>query len=220
MPFISKEQFEHQEKTREIQQKIANKKEQQMINDAAKAPKEKGLGMQQAMRVMKSDLKLRRELEPPKPKPISLSDLKKQLEINENMEIKHEEELQNIINDKETKEIKNEFMSVLSMPMKGQNQRKLFQYKLENSETINNYINENVLFRMFNRCNSHLKFACVYGMKYAQTIKEYDDYVHMVNSSLQQQQKEEVKHEEPEEHQSDTKSIKSEVSASKTPEEI
>ena len=188
MPFISKEHFEQQEKTREIQQKIASKKEQHMINETAKAPKEKGLGMQQAMKVMKADMKLRRELEPPKPKPISLSDIKKQLEINDYIETKREEEIEMIVNDAETKEIRNEFMSVLAMPMKGINQRKLFQYKLENSNTINNYINENVLFRMFNRCNSHLKFAAVYGMKYCQTLKEYNDYVNQAESFLQQQQ--------------------------------
>ena len=81
MPFVSKEHFEQQEKTREIQQKIANKKEQNMINETAKAPKEKGLGMQQAMKVMKADMKLRRELEPPKPKPISLTDIKNNLKL-------------------------------------------------------------------------------------------------------------------------------------------
>ena len=205
MPFVSKEHFEQQEKTREIQQKIANKKEQNMINETAKAPKEKGLGMQQAMKVMKADMKLRRELEPPKPKPISLSDIKKQLEINEYIEHKKEEEIEMIVNDEETQEIRNEFMSVLAMPMKGQNQRKLFQYKLEKSNTINNYINENVLFRMFNKCNSHLKFAAVYGMKFAQTLKEYDEYMLQIQN-LQQQQEQMIKQQsKPKEKEKDSK---------------
>ena len=205
MPFVSKEHFEQQEKTREIQQKIANKKEQNMINETAKAPKEKGLGMQQAMKVMKADMKLRRELEPPKPKPISLTDIKKQLEINEYMEHKKEEEIEMIVNDEETQEIRNEFMSVLAMPMAGSDKRKLFQYKLEKSNTINNYINENVLFRMFNKCNSHLKFAAVYGMKFAQTLKEYDEYMLQIQN-LQAQQEQMMRQEsKPKEKEMDSK---------------
>ena len=62
------------------------------------------------------------------------------------MEHKKEEEIEMIVNDEETQEIRNEFMSVLAMPMAGSDKRKLFQYKLEKSNTINNYINENVLF--------------------------------------------------------------------------
>ena len=121
------------------------------------------------------------------------------------MEHKKEEEIEMIVNDEETQEIRNEFMSVLAMPMKGQNQRKLFQYKLEKSNTINNYINENVLFRMFNKCNSHLKFAAVYGMKFAQTLKEYDEYMLQIQN-LQQQQEQMMRQEsKPKEKEMDSK---------------
>ena len=66
--------------------------------------------------------------------------------------------------------------------------RELFHHKLKQSQTVNDYLNENVLFRWFNRANNHVKFSAIYGIKYLQTLSEYQQYQQRKNAIIQAQQ--------------------------------
>lgn len=227
MPFVSKEVFAQQEKQAEIQSKIANKKEQIMINESAKEPKKQGLNLQQTMKVMKRDMAFRRQMSqpPPQPKPISLSEIKKQLEIEDMMEQKRHEEIEEILDDTETKEIKAELIDVLSYPMESGDKRKLFKYKLQNSNTINKYVNDNVMFRLFNRANNHIKFCAIYAIKYGQTCTEYKEYQRQVQLAQEavktqvNEQKEKV-NEQPKEQSKEEEVSEQNEEVDKTQEEL
>ena len=215
MPFVSKEQFATQAKQAEISGKIANKKEQIMINDAAKEPK--GLNLQQTMKLMKSSSR-----PPPQPKPISLSQIKKELEIQDMIEERRHEEIEEILDDAETKEIKGELMDVLSYPMEAGDKRKLFKYKLQNSNTINKYVNDNVMFRLFNRANNHIKFCAIYAIKYGQTQKEYQEYqkqVKQAQEAIHQQAREQQQRANEQESNDEVVKEQSEI-IEKTQEEL
>lgn len=195
MPFVDKSHYEKQEKAQEIQEKVDMKKQQHFINESAKEKKDKGLDLKSMLKVVKSDMKDRRQLSRPEPaqKPISLSQLKKQLDIQDYIEEKKDEVIMELLDDQETLEIKNEIIHALAMPMSDPVRRRVFRHKLQTSRTINKYVNENVILRMFNRTNDHIKFGAIYAIKYAQTYKDVEEYVQQKSSEQPIQVVESVK---------------------------
>ena len=89
-------------------------------------------------------------------------------------------------------------MDVLAIPHTHPDKHKIFKHKLSNSETVNSYVNDNVLFRFFNKANSHIKFGTIYTIKYLQTHWEYNQYVHQM-AQLRKQQEEQKQDDHPKE---------------------
>ena len=78
--------------------------------------------------------------------------------------------------------------------------RRIFHAKLKESQTISDYLNENVLFRWFNKANSHVKFTTIYGIKYLQTLSEYQQLQHiqkLQKAHFEKLQKEKEESEKP-----------------------
>jgi hypothetical protein len=90
------------------------------------------------------------------------------------MEGKHKEQMEKLLQETEMKEIKSEVIGVMALPHTHPDKRKIFHHILHQSETVNNYVDDNVLYRFFNRANGHMKFGVVYGMKYIQAQTIYD----------------------------------------------
>ena len=196
MVFIPKEHYEKLEKQQEISQKVEAKKTLNKINEEAQGPKDK-LDQKNIFKLIKSQHKNTVE----KPKQVSIKDIERELKIQELCEEKKQEQIEELLKEQETREIKNEIIDVLAIAHTHPDKNKLFKHKLGTSETINKYVDDNVLFRFFNKANSHLKFGTIYTIKYLQTHREYNQYVsNMVKLQKQQEQmQEKAKEEKPEE---------------------
>lgn len=177
MPFYPDAEFEKQEKAREIQEKVNHKKELNKINDLAKGEQGpvRGVSEKDAYNIIKATSRVNRENS--KPIKISMADIKKQVAYEDFAEERKLMEIEKLLDDSETKEIRNEIIDVMAMTHTHPDKQKLFKHKLHNSNTINSYVNDNVLFRFFNKANSHIKFGTIYAIKYLQTHQEYNQYV-------------------------------------------
>lgn len=187
MPFIPKENFEKLDKQETMNQKIQAKKDMNVINEEANGSNKTGLSQGDQLKIIKNDM--RREHSRSKPQQISIKDIERELKLTEMFETKKEDEIEKLLEDSETREIKNELIDVLSIAHTHPDKNKIFKYKLQKSDTINNYVNENVIYRLFNRANSHLKFGTLYTLKYLQTHKEYAQYLKDVQRINDQQEK-------------------------------
>lgn len=193
MVFIPKEHYEKLEKQQEISQKVEARKTLNKINEEAQGPKDK-LDQKSIFKLIKSQHKNTVE----KPKQISIKDIERELKIQELCEEKKQEQIEELLQEEETKEIKNEIIDVLAIPHTHPDKNKIFKHKLGTSDTINKYVDDNVLFRFFNKANSHLKFGTIYTIKYLQTHREYAQYVKQMEQ-LRRQQMEKPKEEPKEE---------------------
>lgn len=184
MAFISDDQIEKQTKAIQIKEKVEKKIENTKIIEQARKDMEKKhvTSDSEMIKIITKQNKSK----PANPK-ISIADIQKELEVVDLFEERKKEEILNLLENPELREIKNEVIGVLAIPMSNPDKRKLFHYKLATSDTINNYVNDNVLFRCFNRTNNHLKFGAVYALKYLQTNAEYNAFL---KQREQQQQKE------------------------------
>jgi hypothetical protein len=192
MVFIGKEVFENAEKQKEISQKIENKKTLNKINEVAQADTKKGLSEKMAFKVLHQATK-QSSKPPPQPKPISFKDIEREIKIHELIENKKEEQILELLEDDETKEIKGEIIDVLAMTHTHPDKHKIFKYKLGTSKTINSFVDENVIFRFLNKANNHIKFGLLYGIKYAQTHREYNEYLKLKQQEgVQQKQQAEI----------------------------
>ena len=90
------------------------------------------------------------------------------------------------MSDGEVREIKGELMNIMAYPHTDPDKRKIFSVLLNKSETVNQYVNDNVVLRCFNSFNSHLKFGAVYALNYAKTNTVYDDLVRQVQAQKAQ----------------------------------
>lgn len=163
MVFVPKEHFEKLEKQQEIAQKVEAKKVQHLVNKEA----------QPADHIMKH-LKPRSA---PKPQRISIKDIETEMKVHDLIESRKKEQIDELLQEKETVEIKDEVLDVMAMPHTHPDKKKIFKYKLSNSEVINQYVDDNVIFRFFNKANSHMKFGTLYAIKYLQTHREYNEYM-------------------------------------------
>jgi hypothetical protein len=88
-----------------------------------------------------------------------------------------EEQIRGLLAEPEMMEIKNELVNVMAIPHTHPDKRRIFAHKLQNSQTVTNYVDQNVMFRFFNHANTHIKFGVVYGLKYLQTNSDYSQYL-------------------------------------------
>ena len=210
MPFIPDAEFQRKDKLDEIKKQIMKKQEQALINDKAKLEREnkKPFKMDNA-KVIKEVLRQTNKNKEKEPKPLSIKDLQNAMKMDKFIEATNQEELEQLMNNEEIVEVKNEFVNVLALPHTNPVKRQIFANKLQQSTTINNYVNNNILLRMFNKANENLKFSVVYGMKYVQTNSDYERL--LMIQKLQQEQalkdklKETVKEEKKEEIKEETK---------------
>ena len=192
MPFYPDAEFEKQEKAREISEKIAHKKELNKINDLAKGETQKGVSEKDAYNIIKAQHRVASS----KPVKISIQDIKKQAQFEDFVQERKQEEIEKLLQDDETKEIRNEIIDVMAMTHTHPDKHKLFKHKLNNSKTVNDYVNDNVLFRFFNRANGHIKFSTIYAIKYLQTHNEYKHYVQQCELIKRAQEEESRKQEQ------------------------
>lgn len=196
MVFIPKEHYESLEKQQQISQKVEAKKTLNKINHEAQETDNKQQSQKNFFKIIKSQHKASQE----NPKQVSIKDIERELKIQELIDDRRQEEIEELLQEEETREIKNEIIDVMAIPHTHPDKNKIFKHKLGTSETINKYVDDNVLFRFFNKANSHLKFGTIYTIKYLQTHREYNQYVaNMAKLQKQQQQVQEAKPEEKEE---------------------
>jgi hypothetical protein len=192
MPFISDEQIEQKANIEKEKVKIESKIKSNQITEKAneklkQLEKPKSLTDPEMIKIMQKQLK--RQPKPQEPKAITVKDIEKQLEINEFLEEKKEEQIEKMLEEPEVIEIKNEIINVMALPHTQAERRIIFQNLLRESKTVNNYVDDNVLFKMFNRANQNIKFGVVYSLKYLQTFNIHKQYIREVEQiKLQQQQ--------------------------------
>ena len=189
MPFISDEQIEKSSKKVEIEKKIEKKTENNMINQTAKEKTQlenldKPFTNKELLGIAKQATKRANS----NSNRVTAKDLENELEIHDILEKRKEEEIEELMQNTEIKEIQKEVIGILALPMTHPDKRRIFHHKLNQSETVHNYLNDNVMFRWFGKANSHFKFGTIYAMKYLQTHSEYAQYLHQVEREKAQQQ--------------------------------
>ena len=192
MPFIADEEIQKTQEKQDMQKRIEKLKENHKISDTVqKQEKESHVTTDSDyIKLVSNSKNLTKEPKEPTPAEIASA-----IKLHELIEKKKKEEIEGLLNDKEIGEIKNELIGVLALPMTIQERRELFHHKLKQSQTVNDYLNENVLFRWFNRANNHVKFTTIYGIKYLQTLAEYQQYQQRKNAIIQAQQAQQAKNE-------------------------
>ena len=113
----------------------------------------------------------------PKPPSVTISDIKKELEVKKLIEEEREIQLQKILEKPEIKEVKEGAIHALSLTHIHPIKRKIFQGRLQQSEIVNDYVNNSFLLNFFNDTNRHLKFAFAYGLNYFRTNDDYDNLI-------------------------------------------
>jgi hypothetical protein len=191
MPFYPASHYENIEKQKNIAEKVEAKKTQIQINKDANNDKDRKLTDKEYFKIQKFKT-------PKAPRPITIKDLEREMKIHDFIEERREEQIEKLLEDSETREIKHEILDVLAIPHTHPDKNKIFKYKLSQSSTINSYVDENVIFRLFNKANSHFKFSALYTIKYLQTHREYNQYVKDCERIRQQQQPQPNAEPEPE----------------------
>ena len=195
MPFYPSSHFENIEKAQNIATKVEAKKTLNKINQDAQEPQRTALNNKDVFKLIKQEHKHINA----KPKQVSIKDIEREMKIHEMIEEKKNEEIAELLDDEETREIKNELIDVLAITHTHPDKNKLFRHKLSTSNTINKYVDDNVLFRFFNKANAHIKFGTLYGIKYMQTHREYAQYVKQMEYINSQNQPKAEPKEEPKE---------------------
>lgn len=187
MVFISDEQISKETKMEDLTKKIDAKKQQHYVNEKAVEKENNDLSSGEMFKVL---AKAVRHIKQPKEQKITLKDIETQLKINELMEDKKEEVLEKMLEEPEMKEIKSEIISVMALPHTHEVRRRIFHRLLAKSDTVNNYVDDNVMFRFFNKANCNIKFGTVYALKYMQTFNLHRQYlIELEEERLQQQPK-------------------------------
>lgn len=207
MPFVPDSQFEKQEKMKEIQQKVTLKRERTLVNSMAEEPKKnESVPNEKIIKaIMKNVSKQRCE----KPKALTLKDLKSAIQIDNFVEEQKEIEVTKILDNQEFREVKDGFVSVLALTHSHPIKRKIFANKLQDSKVVSEYLNNNIILRMFNKTNEHLKFGVVYAVKYIETNKTFEELV-LIEQLKKQQQLEQAKN-KPQEQVEITQQVPQEV---------
>jgi hypothetical protein len=189
MPFISDDQIEKSSKKIEIDKKIEKKTENNMINQTAKEKTqlenlEKPFSNKELLNIAKKSSSRGNSSQ----NRVTAKDLETELEIFDLLDKRKKEEIGEMLQDTEIQEIQKEFIGILALPMTHPDKRRIFHHKLNQSDTIHNYLNDNIMFRWFGKANSHFKFGTLYAMKYLQTHSEYAQYLHQLERERAQQQ--------------------------------
>jgi hypothetical protein len=181
MPVITDADIEKREKQKQLIQKIEAKKEQHFINEKSHEKKKNEFSSQDLVKILSKKQKFQSD----RPK-VSLKDIETELKIGELINEKREEQIEKLLQETEMKEIKSEVIGLMALPHTHADKRKIFHTVLHRSDTVNNYVNDNVMFNFFNRANGHMKFGIVYALKYMQTNTIYKQLLHEQQQALQQ----------------------------------
>lgn len=198
MPFVPDSNFEKKEKVEALKEQILKKKEQAYINDQAKEDQPKKPLKLDNAKIIKQVLKNTNMMPKDKPKIISLKDIKDSLKIEKLIEDEKVKEIEQILDNAEIQEVKGEFVNLLAIPHTNPVKRRIFANKLQQSRTVNNYVDNNLVLRMFNKANENLKFGVVYAIKYLETNKDYDSLLLM--QQIKEAQLKKQKEDEAKEH--------------------
>ena len=206
MPFIADEEIQKNQEKLDFEKKIEKIKESHKVTETVQKQEKASHVTTDSdyIKLVSNSKNLTKEPKEPTPAEIASA-----IKLHEMIEKKKNEEIKRLLNDKEIGEIKNELIGVLALPMTIQERRELFHHKLKQSQTVNDYLNENVLFRWFNQANHHVKFSAIYGIKYLQTLSEYQQYQQRKTAIIQakaQQAKTETKSEKGSVKSSDSES--------------
>jgi hypothetical protein len=182
MPFISDQELDKEAKAEKLREMIDKKREQQNVTRLAHEGEEKGIKRETVLKEIVRVHKASRNAE----KPLSISDIKKEIEIRKMVEQQKDEQIQKLLNQSEIKEVKNAAVELLAITHTHPIKRKLFERRLKQSEIINNYVDNNVIFQLFNSANENLKAITVYGINYFQTNSDYNTLVYEAQARQQQ----------------------------------
>ena len=197
MGFISDEEIAKQKEKQEFEKKVESKELQREVNKEVEVRENKNLKV-----THESFLKAAYSAKAPKK--VTMKDIEDELRAEDTIklivETRRAEELEKLMNDGEVREIKGELMNIMAYPHTDPDKRKIFSVLLNKSETVNQYVNDNVVLRCFNSFNSHLKFGAVYALNYAKTNTVYDELARRAQAQAPAERKEapvEEKKEEP-----------------------
>ena len=174
MGFISDEEIAKEKEKQEFEKKVESKELQREVNKEVEVRETKNLKV-----THESFLKAAYSAKAPKK--VTMKDIEDELRAEDTIklivETRRAEELEKLMSDGEVREIKGELMNIMSYPHTDPDKRKIFAHLLNKSETVNQYVNDNVVLRCFNSFNSHLKFGAVYALNYAKTNTLYDNWL-------------------------------------------
>lgn len=157
MPFYSKEDLSKIEKQEIMQDRIIAKKETMQVNESVKP---------------KDAKTFEKSLYQHKQKPKTLKDIENEFEINKYIVNQIKDDVAMQLQKTDYYELHDGILDILSMPQRDLETRMILKSKLGKSDVINDYLRENVIYRIGCQMNKHLKFACIYGLKYHQANQE------------------------------------------------
>lgn len=171
MSFISDAEIQKRKETKAIQEKIQTKKLNMMITEKANEKPVFEMNTNELFQIDKDMRRQQKHTEQPK---INVEDIKQQLKLQDLMEERKKEVVEELLKDEEMMEIKQEVIGVLALPHTNPDKREIFHKLLNRSKTVHTFVEDNVMLRLFNKVNSNAKFATVYGLKYLQTNTVYN----------------------------------------------
>lgn len=208
MPLIPDSHFEQLEKKLLINKKIENKK---ILNHVAESCKDTRMTDQKMCKELNKNQSVQHFLnakpvtqQAPPQNIIRLKDLQNEEKVIELVENKKKNEIKQMMKLKEIAGIKNSIINTMAFTQKHPIKRKIFAGRLNESEIVHEYIENNMLYHLFSKANNTIKFACIYGINYIQANTDYENYVLLTQQQKQEKQPEEKK--EPEEPKPETKS--------------
>jgi Mg/Co/Ni transporter MgtE len=204
MQLISDEAYEKQEKQQQEKEKVATKVQQMHVTQEAKATQDKKTSEKTLFKKLWNS----KPADPERAERISLADIKNQVSLMKLVETDKQEQIKELLEDNEVSELKQEVINVMAFPHTDPRKRQVFSALLNKSKIVNSYVNDNVLFRLFNRANSHMKFSAIYATNYLKAgklVEEYDaEKAKQAQQPIPPETKEEPKEETKEESESET----------------
>jgi hypothetical protein len=171
MPVFLDADLENRDKQQKRAEKVQQRSEQMKITEQAKGQQKQRLSEKTILK------KLWKQPKAPKEPTVTMNDIKREMEFCRMMEEEKQNQITELVNDAEVGELKEVVMDVLAMPHTDPRRQKMFAHLLKNSNTVNSYVNDNVVFRLFNKANDHVKFGAVYATNYLkadQLVKQFD----------------------------------------------
>jgi hypothetical protein len=171
MPVFLDADLENRDKQQKRAEKVQQRSEQMKITEQAKGQQKQRLSEKTILK------KLWKQPKAPKEPTVTMNDIKREMEFCRMMEEEKQNQITELVNDAEVGELKEVVMDVLAMPHTDPRRQKMFAHLLKNSNTVNSYVNDNVVFRLFNKANDHVKVGAVYATNYLkadQLVKQFD----------------------------------------------
>lgn len=157
MPFFSKEDLSKIEKQEIMQDRVQAKRDTMKVNEITK-PKDERM--------------FDKAIIQNKPKPKTLKEIDQEFQVNDYINNKIKEDVAIHLNKNDFYELHDGILDILAMPQQDLQTRMILKSKLKQSDVINEYLHQNVVYRIGCQMNQHVKFACIYGLKYHQANQE------------------------------------------------